>query len=174
MLQDDGGAGGNHSDGTVALTRVRGEFGVVARRRVAPGEPLLTVEGELRDSPSKYSVQIGAGRHIEPGRNGGPEEVAERKLWPYLNHSCSPNAYLRGVEIVALREIAPGEQVTFNYNTTEYDMSSPFQCHCGAAGCQGSIAGFSRLDESAREGLRPLLSEYLRKLLNNGAPSSSS
>ena len=33
-----------------------------------------------------------------------------------LNHSCAPNAGLRGqIGIVAMRNIAPGEEITFDY-----------------------------------------------------------
>jgi SET domain-containing protein len=59
-----------------------------------------------------------------------------------LNHSCAPNCEARESEgrvwIVALREIAPGEELTFNYN---YDLADyrEHPCRCGAPNCAGFI-----------------------------------
>jgi len=41
----------------------------------------------------------------------------------------------------ALRDIAPGEEVTFNYLTTESEMAAPFNCICGSANCFEFIQG---------------------------------
>jgi uncharacterized protein len=60
----------------------------------------------------------------------------------FLNHSCSPNAEAELVDgriwIVALRDIAAGEEVTFDYG---YDLDDyrEHPCHCGAPGCAGFI-----------------------------------
>lgn len=46
--------------------------------------------------------------------------------------------------LVALRPIAPGEGVTFDYDTTEEDLRGDrggFECHCGAANCRGKVLG---------------------------------
>jgi SET domain-containing protein len=56
----------------------------------------------------------------------------------WLNHSCAPNceAELNGdrIWIFSLREIEPGEEITFNYG---YDLSEyqDYPCKCGAPGC---------------------------------------
>lgn len=60
----------------------------------------------------------------------------------WLNHSCAPNceAVLEAgrIWIVALREIQPGEEITFNYN---YDLEDyrDHPCRCGAENCVGHI-----------------------------------
>jgi SET domain-containing protein len=59
-----------------------------------------------------------------------------------LNHSCSPNAEAQEIEghvwIIALRDIAAGEEVTFNYN---YDLEDyrEHPCRCGSGNCAGYI-----------------------------------
>ena len=59
-----------------------------------------------------------------------------------LNHSCGPNAEAQDFDeriwIVALRDIAAGEEITFNYN---YDLQDyrEHPCRCGAANCVGYI-----------------------------------
>ena len=59
-----------------------------------------------------------------------------------LNHSCAPNCEALREEghiwIRALRDIEPGEEITFNYG---YDLEDyqDYPCHCGAADCVGYI-----------------------------------
>ena len=58
----------------------------------------------------------------------------------FLNHSCEPNCEAIDDEgriwIVALRDIEPGEELTFNYGYAleEYQDHS---CRCGASRCVG-------------------------------------
>jgi|SRR5438876_11799369 len=58
----------------------------------------------------------------------------------FLNHSCAPNCDAELIDgqiwIVARRDIAPGEEITFNYG---YDREAyrEHPCHCGAPGCVG-------------------------------------
>lgn len=60
----------------------------------------------------------------------------------FLNHSCGPNCEAQQEEdrifLVALRDIAAGEELTFNYG---YDISEyrDYPCACGAANCLGYI-----------------------------------
>ncbi len=60
----------------------------------------------------------------------------------WLNHSCEPNCSADFTEgriwIVALRDIAAGEELTFNYG---YDLTDyqDFPCRCGTPGCVGFI-----------------------------------
>jgi SET domain-containing protein len=57
----------------------------------------------------------------------------------YINHSCEPNAFMRivpgdKVAFFALRDIAPGEEITMNYR----DPYHPEVCKCGAAKCRSN------------------------------------
>jgi len=58
----------------------------------------------------------------------------------FLNHSCAPNcdAELRDgrIWIVARRDIAPGEEITFNYGFDLVDYKE-HPCSCGARECVG-------------------------------------
>lgn len=61
--------------------------------------------------------------------------------WKPIDHSCDPNAWLEGLDLVARRDIPRGEQITMDYATFCGDAMSPFPCRCGAAACRGTIAG---------------------------------
>lgn len=60
----------------------------------------------------------------------------------FINHSCTPNceAELDGerVWIVALRDILPGEEATFNYGYDLVDYQE-YPCRCGSRDCVGYI-----------------------------------
>ena len=59
----------------------------------------------------------------------------------YINHSCDPNADAFVISgslfIIALRELAPGEEITVDYlNSFEQDQSV---CQCRTASCRQRI-----------------------------------
>jgi SET domain-containing protein len=61
----------------------------------------------------------------------------------FLNHSCDPNCETDEVDghvwIVALRDIAPEEELTYDYNLYDGDDVNDAPCHCGAKKCRGTM-----------------------------------
>ncbi|MBX3175455.1 MAG: SET domain-containing protein-lysine N-methyltransferase [Gemmatimonadaceae bacterium] len=114
---------------------------VIARVAIAAGTPILRIEGRLTDLPTRHSVQVGASQHIDPFDLFDDAAQVEWRSWMYLNHHCEPNAELRERVLVALRDIAEGEDVTFDYNTTEWELAEPFSCACGSPRCVGVVRG---------------------------------
>jgi SET domain-containing protein len=62
----------------------------------------------------------------------------------HINHSCEPNCHTEqfgnAIWIVAIRDIAAGEELTYNYEY-EIDDEPAEPCHCGAHNCCGYILG---------------------------------
>jgi len=142
-----------------------GELQLVATAPAGAGERLLALEGDLVARPTRYSLQVDEDLHVDVPAATPPADVRERHPWRFLNHSCAPNAVVRDRAVFALRPIRPGDEITLDYNATEWDMSWPFPCRCGV--CDGAqIAGFRHLDPAARERLRPHLSPHLRRHLD--------
>ena len=60
----------------------------------------------------------------------------------FINHSCAPNceAMLRNgrIWLCALRDLEPGEEITFNYGFDLEDYKA-YPCHCGSSKCVGYI-----------------------------------
>ncbi|HVJ07386.1 MAG TPA: SET domain-containing protein-lysine N-methyltransferase [Acidisarcina sp.] len=60
----------------------------------------------------------------------------------FINHSCDPNCETdekKGrVWIKAIRDIAAGEELTYDYNLYDGDESEAF-CNCGAKTCRGTM-----------------------------------
>jgi len=59
----------------------------------------------------------------------------------HTNHRCAPNAALRirqgRVEFYALRDIAPGEEITADYGESHHE--GRLRCRCGSPNCRGAI-----------------------------------
>lgn len=148
----------------LAILRADGSSRLVAQRAFREGEVILTLDGVLVTAPSRHSIQIGIGLHLE--KPADVEGVAEmdRYLWRFLEHSCAPCAAFRGPELVAVRAIDPFEPVTFDYLTQEYDMASPFPCACGSSDCVGEVRGFRHLPSERRERLQPRLAAHVLEL----------
>ena len=155
----------------VAVMRHEGTFRVTAREAIGAGEVILPFHGEVVERPTRTTLQLSRSEHLDVPPGLTLEQVLDDYPWRFLNHSCEANGTLRDRELVALRPIRSGEQVTFDYNTTEYDMSTPFACRCGARGCEGQpVRGFRHLSRAEQESLRPHLAAYLRRALE-GADS---
>ncbi len=70
---------------------------------------------------------------------------ANRK-WKVCNviDSCDPNSMINeNLEIVTMKVVKEGEQITFCYNigeeTDEWDPIWSFECFCGSKNCQKQI-----------------------------------
>lgn len=143
-------------------------IGVVACRPYRRGEVLCPFYwDEILDHPTVHSVQIDEQQHAEP----------RPFLLRYINHSCDPNVIfdVDAMMVRAVRDIRHGEELTFFYPATEWDMNEPFRCACDAPDCHGWIAGAShmpldilkRYDLSGIVGARALEFQKLQE-----APSS--
>jgi SET domain len=129
-----------------------------AASRFEAGEVVLVLEGLLSDTPSRYSVQVGADLHVQP--SPGIPEDSVRAAWRYLNHSCNPNAAFRGPVLTALVAIEVGAEITFDYNTTEATMAEPFTCRCGHCGGR-RVGGYRALSRRERSSLKGWIAPYL-------------
>jgi SET domain len=70
----------------------------------------------------------------------------------FINHSCEPNSAFRDERtLFALRAIAPGEEVTMDYSTTEADIDWSMRCSCGAAQCRSTLTSIQIAFANASE-----------------------
>jgi len=66
----------------------------------------------------------------------------------FLNHSCDPNVAVGQInasgsyDFVALRDISDGDEIRFDYETSEYEVGGFDECSCGATTCRGVIRGY--------------------------------
>jgi hypothetical protein len=81
-----------------------------------------------------------------------------------INHSCDPNAGFATGEAVlhALRDIAVGEQIGWDYSTSIAEAGWTLECLCGAANCRRVIRSWPELPTPERDRLRRIALAYLR------------
>src|SRR5258708_15605937 len=59
-----------------------------------------------------------------------------------FNHSCEPNVGLTGqIGLIAMRDIAVGEEVCLDYAMCDGSNYDEFDCSCGSINCRGRITG---------------------------------
>lgn len=68
----------------------------------------------------------------------------------FVNHSCNPNCGIKpnqynGYNLVAMRAIEAGEEITFDYCMTEWLCVGFKECHCNSDQCRKMIKGASFL-----------------------------
>eukprot|EP01027_Heterolobosea_sp_BB2_P021600 GEZU01031135.1.p2 GENE.GEZU01031135.1~~GEZU01031135.1.p2 ORF type:complete len:168 (+),score=43.96 GEZU01031135.1:69-572(+) len=122
------------------------QCGYQCTARIKKGEIIISLHGcEELTQPDRYTVQIA--EHIHLHQSPDLAVAQGGHSCAYLNHSCDPNTYIdtERREVVALKDIEPGEELTFNYLSTEYDMASPFDCLCKSPKCFGTIRGFKHI-----------------------------
>ncbi len=131
--------------------------GVFASMPIASGEAIIVFTGPLLHRSEvdfgDYHLQIGEELYLGP--SGSADD--------YINHSCHPNSGFRdGLTLYALRDIAAGEEITWDYSTAIDEEDFPgFPCACGAPGCRGTVRSFRHLLPDVQARLRPLLLPYL-------------
>lgn len=129
--------------------------GVFATEAIAAGELLIRLAPVFVATAGQYTIQLDEDRH-----QAGTGEIDD-----FLNHCCEPSAALDAEQLcfVAVRPLAPGDEVTFNYLTSEWDMAEAFACRCGAGRCFGDIRGFRHLGRDRQEALAALVTPFLRR-----------
>ncbi len=127
---------------------------LTTKRAYKMGEIICPIPSEsLYDKPNRFTVQIGSDRHVEV------KELSS------MNYSCNPNTFLDTTRMLvfAARDVAAGEELTFFYPSTEWEMSSPFICLCGATNCIHVVAGARFLPLSTLE--NHFLNRHIRELM---------
>ena len=61
--------------------------------------------------------------------------------WAPQNHSCDANTGYEGLNVVALRNIQQGEELTLDYGNFLDEHAQPFTCECGSINCRRTITG---------------------------------
>jgi SET domain len=91
------------------------------------------------ESPNYLTVQIDENKHI----------ILEPSFLECINHSCEPNAFFdtSKKELICIKPIAIGEEITFFYPSAEWDMDQAFECYCGSSNCIGFVKGAKHLQK---------------------------
>ena len=112
------------------------------------GERITKAEGDLRyeGRPFTYLFGVGDGEVVIDGHS----------MAMFVNHSCDPNCETDEedgrVYIFSIRNIAAGEEITYDYCLYDGDDDAP--CYCGSKTCRGSMYSFEELRKKRRAAAR--------------------
>jgi uncharacterized protein len=118
-------------------------MGSFAVETIAAGETVAGFGGHvvhgaelevLSDDMQSRTIQIDEDLYLVPSATPEPGD--------FVNHSCEPNCGIRGsILVVAMRDIAVGEEITFDYAMCDSSPYDEFVCECGEPTCRRLITG---------------------------------
>ena len=127
-----------HPFAVVILNTATQQQSLIASISIMPGEAICKFHAGITQSYATYlTVQTSVDKHI----------TLMPEFLQYINHSCEPNVFFNTttMELVCLKALQPGDELTFFYPSTEWEMSQPFVCNCGHTSCLQLINGASHL-----------------------------
>lgn len=133
-------------------------WGVKAKLPIKKGVYILEYVGEVvterefkermatlytRDT-HHYCLNLDGGLVIDGHRTGSDGR--------FVNHSCSPNCEMQKwcvnglfrMALFAMRDIVPGEELTYDYNFSLFNPTEGQPCRCDTPQCRGVIGGKSQ------------------------------
>lgn len=106
--------------------------GVIALSGFEAGKIVFKFHGPTLTEQTLFTLQQAPGVYVE-------DPIVMGKVL----HSCDPNMEcdVMSLTFTATRDIAAGEYLTMDYETTEDELFRSFHCQCGAKNCRGMIKG---------------------------------
>ena len=155
----------------VRASPIQGQ-GLFARQDIATGE-IVAVKGghvltraqwkALEPVLGPAEIQLTEDLVIAPVRS---EERHGAML--YTNHSCDPNIALQGqIVFVAMRSIAPGEELTHDWATTD-DGDYELECRCGSPRCRRVVTGKDWMKRELQERYQGWFCWFLQRKIEGG------
>lgn len=97
-----------------------------------------------KDDIHHYCSNLGGGLVIDAHRMGNECR--------FVNHACEPNCEvqkwsvngLQRIALFAIRDIKPGEELTYDYNFSLFNPHQSQVCKCESKNCRGVIGGKSQ------------------------------
>ena len=143
-----------HAAGCYTTTPIRRGARVV--EYTGPRISKELADEKYQDSPTTYLFGVGDGEQVIDGHGTAM----------FVNHSCDPNCETDEIAgrvwICAIRDIAPGEELTYDYHLYDGDEDEA-RCNCGADSCRGSMYAPDEIKRRKRIARKEERKKHLRK-----------
>jgi SET domain-containing protein len=128
--------------GVFARTKIKDGTRIIeyTGERISPDEETKRYDDENMKRHHTFLFTIDEQATIDAARFGNAAR--------FINHSCDPNCEAveddRRIFIEAIRDIQPGEELSYDYNFEVDEDDTPelrefYVCRCGAPDCRGTI-----------------------------------
>lgn len=123
-------------------------YALYATREIAEGELIIPFEGTAHSLVTRSWVESTWADHRKEWfrKYAWPltDETwviwsEEPEDWTPINHSCDPNTWLEGLNLVARQPILSGQEITIDYASYGNNILAPFTCRCGTPACRGEV-----------------------------------
>ncbi len=98
----------------VADSKLVNGKGLILKKSVKKGEIVFVLSGRIFNHPTRESIHIGNNKHIYD------------EYGIFINHSFEPTVRIESINVIALKDLHDGDEITFNYNETEINMANTF------------------------------------------------
>jgi hypothetical protein len=144
--------------------------GAFAIAPIAAGETVAVFGGfpvtragleALAEERKRRSIQIDVDLFLVSGEVREPGDM--------VNHSCEPNCGMCGdIIVLSRRDIAVGEELTFDYAMSDASDYDEFDCRCGTAVCRRVIRGSDFRDPVLRARYAGSFTSFVERRLAGG------
>jgi hypothetical protein len=140
----------------VLTNNISGEKSLHSNKKFKVNDVLIKFSAlSISNIPTYLTLQIDINQHI----------TLEPEYLQYTNHSCNPNVFFNTTtfELIAIKKIMPGDELTFFYPSTEWNMTQAFACTCGYKDCLQNIRGAAFLSKEVYS--KYMLTDFIKKML---------
>jgi hypothetical protein len=121
------------------IGRSRTGLGLFATKPIKKGTKIVRYFGPLLDCNKEKDDAVENKYLFQITNRWTIDGSARKNIARYINHACKPNAesdvskIKRRVEIRAIKDIAPGEEINYDYGTDYFkEYLKPIGCKCDA------------------------------------------
>jgi hypothetical protein len=153
-----------HPDVEARPAGVKGT-GSYARRAIPAGATVAAFGGSVvtrdhldlvSEDRRSRSIQIDEHLYLLSSEHPEPGDM--------VNHSCDPSCGLMGSNlVVAMRDLEPGDEITFDYAMCDGSDYDEFICGCESEHCRGLITGADWLRPELQQRYDGWFSSYLAR-----------
>ena len=131
-----------HGQGVFAVRRIHKGTRLIeyVGERITPEAADLRYDDDAMEVPHTFLFTVGAHTVIDAAVGGNEAR--------FINHSCNPNCEAVDddgrIFIEAIRNIRPGEELTYDYHLERdgrwrKEWAERYACRCGAPNCRGTL-----------------------------------
>ena len=146
-------------------------MGVFAGEDIKKGEVIQPIKGKMmhftvtnKEDSLAYPDWIGIGKN---------QWIDPEKPFKFINHSCDANSGVQGqIDIVAIKDIKEGEEITIDYSIIEGDAFWEMPCSCGSSNCRKIVRSIQFMPKEQFNKYLPYIPEYFQELYREYQQSS--
>lgn len=143
----------------VAVKKAKYGKGVFAKEKIKKGELIASFDGRIYGWNSKLWTQDLYDHVIQFEERKWRDSKGVAML---INHSCEANSGIKNLfDVVAMRDINPSEEITWDYEMSEDHPWWRMKCKCGTKSCRKEIGAYKNMPEKIRKKYKGFISKWL-------------